>query len=232
MIIQSQLSIFSGPANQGTNSQHRAFYTVSLIINIFGNSVDPRGKSSSYLHLPLAHSSLPQPNSPRVGKGTMATLGPRRDDHLTEVLDVMDVSTINRLLQEVVQSQRTLHRELFDTVVRKEQIGERLASHQVRPTFRTRLLEQHKLRCLRFPFVQRSVPVLGSVQAASSHLHSDILEMSALANVVSDQVKNALHTALSRVCEKKCSSVVASRCGNWTRNATAFKPRSQRSCST
>ena len=49
-----------------------------------------------------------------------------------DVDEAMDVSTINRLLQDVVQAERTLHRELFDTVVKKEQISQRLTSHQVR----------------------------------------------------------------------------------------------------
>jgi hypothetical protein len=100
------------------------------------------------------------------------------DDHASEVIDALDVSTINRLLQDAMQAERTLHRELFDTVVKKvDKVVDRLV------------------------VVQKSVAVLGSVQSGSTRLHSDILDMSALANVVSDQVKNAPHPASLSVWE-------------------------------
>lgn len=35
------------------------------------------------------------------------------------------------MYQDVVQTEQTLHRELFDTVIKKEEISERLARHQV-----------------------------------------------------------------------------------------------------
>ena len=121
-----------------------------------------------------------------------------------DVDEAMDVSTINRLLQDVVQAERTLHRELFDTVVKKEQISQRLTSHQVRfhllrgvdslLLFLLCVWENRVLKKSISPpsfivrVVQKSVAVLGSVQSESKRLHSDILEMSALANVVSDQV--------------------------------------------
>jgi hypothetical protein len=94
----------------------------------------------------------------------------------------MDVSTINGLLQEVVQAERRLHYELNDTVVQKEQVSARLTS-------------RHQLF---------NAP-LESIRKGSAGLHSDVLEMSALANVVSDQVRqldteqNSVQCTISRV---------------------------------
>lgn len=56
-------------------------------------------------------------------------------DYGCKVEDAVDVGTINRLLQDAVQEERSLHRELFDTVAKKEQISQRLTSHQVRHIF-------------------------------------------------------------------------------------------------
>eukprot|EP00227_Mantoniella_beaufortii_P018130 CAMPEP_0197602048 /NCGR_PEP_ID=MMETSP1326-20131121/36436_1 /TAXON_ID=1155430 /ORGANISM="Genus nov. species nov., Strain RCC2288" /LENGTH=678 /DNA_ID=CAMNT_0043169345 /DNA_START=10 /DNA_END=2043 /DNA_ORIENTATION=- len=81
------------------------------------------------------------------------------------IADAVDVSTINRLLQDVMQTERNLQRELFDTLGKKDQITERLTRHQM------------------------SSATLESIRNGSTRLHSDVLEMSALANVVSDQVR-------------------------------------------
>ena len=62
----------------------------------------------------------------------MTNYAQSRDDHGCKVEEATDVSTINRLLQDAVQEERRLHRELFETVARKEQISQRLTSHQVR----------------------------------------------------------------------------------------------------
>ena len=62
----------------------------------------------------------------------MTTYAPTRDDYGCKVEDAVDVGTINRLLQDAVQEERRLHRELFDTVAKKEQISQRLSNHQVR----------------------------------------------------------------------------------------------------
>lgn len=44
----------------------------------------------------------------------------------------------HRLLQEVVQKERRLRRELYDTVERKELISNRMVKHQVSPSESTR----------------------------------------------------------------------------------------------
>ena len=99
----------------------------------------------------------------------------------TSIEDAVDVSTINRLLQEVVQTERHLERELFDTLVKKDQISERLTRHQT------------------------SSATMESIRDGSTRLHSDVLEMSVLANVVSDQVRqldteqNSVQSTIARV---------------------------------
>ena len=47
--------------------------------------------------------------------------------------------------------------------------------------------------------VQKSAAALGHVQSGSTRLHSEILEMSALANVVSDQVREQPLTKLKNI---------------------------------
>lgn len=54
-----------------------------------------------------------------------------REHHLT--LSQLTLSNDHRLLQEVVQKERRLRRELHDTVEKKELISRRMVLHQVCP---------------------------------------------------------------------------------------------------
>jgi len=77
----------------------------------------------------------------------------------------MDVSTINRLLQEVVQKERRLRRELHDTVERKEFISYRMVKHQ------------------------SDISSLETVRHHSASLLEDIKDTSLSARAASDQVR-------------------------------------------
>ncbi len=97
-----------------------------------------------------------------------------------------------RLLQEVVQKERRLRRELHDTVERKEFISYRMVKHQVSPLESTR--NKHPLYQVTKPppnlhnhYSQSDISSLETVRHHSASLLEDIKDTSLSARAASDQ---------------------------------------------
>ena len=140
-----------------------------------------------------------------------------------------------RLLQEVVQKERRLRRELHDTVERKEFISYRMVKHQVSPLESTR--NKHPLYQVTKPppnlhnhYSQSDISSLETVRHHSASLLEDIKDTSLSARAASDQASVPPRATVCRLHPASQDNLTSSFFAHRVRTGSSARYRSW-SCS-